>query len=64
MSAADDATKIEKEFASDSFARKEFRGETTLTFDSSRIREICFFARDSLGYDMLLDLSSVDNFET
>ncbi len=62
MSIAEDANKIEAAFASDSFLRKEFRGETTLTFDSSRIREICFFARDQLGYDLLLDISAVDNF--
>jgi len=64
MSAADDASKIEKEFASDTFARKEFRGETTLTFDAFRIRDLCFYARDVLGYDLLLDISAVDNFGT
>jgi NADH-quinone oxidoreductase subunit C len=64
MSAAEDAVKIEAEFASDTFARTEFRGETTLSFEASRIRDICFYARDLLGYDMLLDLSGVDNFGT
>jgi NADH-quinone oxidoreductase subunit C len=64
MSAAEDASKIEKEFASDTFARKEFRGETTLTFDASRIRDLSFYARDILGYDLLLDISAVDNFGT
>ena len=64
MSAAEDASKIEASFSSDSFHRTEFRGETTLTFDASRIRDICFYSRDQLGYDMLLDLSAVDNFGT
>jgi NADH-quinone oxidoreductase subunit C len=64
MSAAADASKIEQTFVSDTFLRKEFRGESTLAFDSSRIRDICFFARDQLGYDLLLDISGVDNFGT
>ena len=62
MSAAEDANKIGESFSSDKFLRTEFRGETTLTFDASRIRDICFYSRDLLGYDMLLDLSAVDNY--
>lgn len=62
MSAREDADKIVSGFASDNFTRTEFRGETTLSFDASRIRDICFHARDVLGYDMLLDISAVDNF--
>ncbi len=64
MSAAEDAVKIEAAFASDKFLRSEFRGETTLSFDASRLRDLCFFSRDQLGYDMLLDISAVDNFGT
>ena len=64
MSAAEDASKIEASFSSDSFARKEFRGETTLSFDAARLRDICFYSRDHLDYDMLLDVSAVDNFGT
>jgi len=62
MSSADDADKIEKNFASDTFIRKEFRGETTLSIEAPRIRDLCFYCRDQLGYDMLLDISSVDNY--
>jgi NADH-quinone oxidoreductase subunit C len=62
MSIAADADKIETTFVTDKFARKEFRGETTLSFEASRIRDIAFFSRDQLGYDMLLDVSAVDNF--
>ena len=64
MSAAEDASKIEASFSSDKFERKEFRGETTLIVDSTRIRDLCFYSRDQLGYDMLLDVSAVDNFGT
>ena len=40
----------------------EFRGEVTLSLgDASRIAEILECARTSLGFDMLLDVSSVDH---
>ena len=64
MSAVADADTIEKTFASDTFTRKEFRGETTLSFETSRIRDLCFYCRDQLGYDLLLDISAVDNYGT
>lgn len=41
----------------------EFRGEVTLQVsDSGRIPEVCRHAKDTLGFDMLLDLSSIDNY--
>ena len=41
----------------------EFRGEVTLVLrDPERITDICRHARDVLGFDLLLDLSSVDNY--
>jgi len=41
----------------------EFRGEATLRLaDAERIAEVCQHAKDKLGFDMLLDLSSVDNY--
>ena len=43
---------------------QEFRGEATLTVhDAEQITDVCLFARDSLGFDLLLDLSSVDEFD-
>ncbi|MCZ7635479.1 MAG: NADH-quinone oxidoreductase subunit C [Verrucomicrobia bacterium] len=40
----------------------EFRGELTVTLaNAERIVEVCAFAKTTLGFDMLLDLSSVDN---
>lgn len=40
----------------------EFRGELTVTLaNAERIVEVCEFAKASLGFEMLLDLSSVDN---
>ena len=41
----------------------EFRGEATLTLsDAERIAEVCEFAKKSLGFNMLLDISSIDNY--
>jgi NADH-quinone oxidoreductase subunit C len=41
----------------------EFRGEFTITLsDSERIAEVCDFAKKSLGFDLLLDVCSIDNY--
>ncbi len=41
----------------------EFRGETTLRLtDAARIAAVCAFAKSRLGFDLLLDLSGVDNY--
>lgn len=43
-------------------APTEFRGEVSLTVaDAERIADVCSFARKELGFDLLLDLSGVDN---
>jgi len=40
-----------------------FRGEETLAVaDPQGIVEVCRFARDSLGFDLLLDISSLDEY--
>jgi NADH-quinone oxidoreductase subunit C len=41
----------------------EFRGETTADVaDAERIVEVCEFAKQALGFDFLLDVSSVDQY--
>jgi len=41
----------------------EFRDEVTLKVaDAERIAEVCDFAKKSLGFNMLVDLSSIDNY--
>ncbi len=41
----------------------EFRGEVTLNIkDASRIAEVCSCAKNDLGFDYLVDISSVDNY--
>ena len=41
----------------------EFRGEFTLKLlDPEQITEVCAFAKNELGFDYLVDISSVDNY--
>jgi len=41
----------------------EFRGEITVTVvNPERIAEVCQHAKTALGFDLLIDLSSVDNY--
>ncbi|EEF60812.1 NADH-quinone oxidoreductase subunit C [Pedosphaera parvula] len=41
----------------------EFRGEVTIKIgDAERIAEVCAVAKKELGFDYLVDLSSVDNY--
>jgi NADH-quinone oxidoreductase subunit C len=41
----------------------EFRGETTLKIlDAERIAEVCAFAKSDLGFDYLVDITSIDNY--
>jgi NADH-quinone oxidoreductase subunit C len=41
----------------------EFRGEVTVILrDPGRIAEVCAFARDGLGCDYLIDITSIDNY--
>jgi NADH/F420H2 dehydrogenase subunit C len=40
--------------------QKESFGETTVTIDAARIREACVYARDELGFEMLVDLVATD----
>ncbi len=42
--------------------KTEFRDETTLLVERAQIHEICQFAKETLGYTYLLDISGVDNF--
>jgi NADH-quinone oxidoreductase subunit C len=41
----------------------EFRGELTVNIsDSQRIVEICEFSKTALGFDYLVDITSIDNY--
>jgi NADH-quinone oxidoreductase subunit C len=57
------ANQLREKFSDLLSAPAEFRGEATLTLsDPKRIAEVCRHAKTALGFDLLLDLSSVDNY--
>lgn len=63
MTASELAHKLKSQFGDLISEPSEFRGETTLKVsDPQRIAEVCAFAKESLGCDFLLDVSSVDNY--
>lgn len=61
MSCTDQVLQLRREFPDCVGEPAEFRGETTVEVGAAgRIEEVCRFARDTLGFDVLLDLTSVD----
>src|SRR5580765_5923765 len=55
--------KFQTQFGELVSAPAEFRGEVTITIaDAERIAEVCAFAKKDLGFDYLVDLSSLDNY--
>jgi NADH-quinone oxidoreductase subunit C len=63
MSALESANQLKARFGDLLSEPVEFRGEVTLkVLDAERIAEICECAKNSLGFNMLLDISSIDNY--
>jgi NADH-quinone oxidoreductase subunit C len=63
MSALDFATQLKAQFGELLSDPAEFRGEITLKVaDAERITEVCAFAKKSLGFNMLLDITGIDNY--
>lgn len=63
MIALEQADKLRAQFADLFRSPTEFRGETTLELtDATRIAEVCAFAKQSLAFDYLVDISSVDHY--
>jgi NADH-quinone oxidoreductase subunit C len=63
MSALDLALKLKAQFGDLISAPLEFRGEVTVKVtDAERIAELCTFAKASLAFNYLVDISSVDNY--
>jgi NADH-quinone oxidoreductase subunit C len=63
MSALDLAQKLKAQFGDLVSAPLEFRGEVTVSVtEAERIAEVCAFAKTSLDFDYLVDISSVDNY--
>jgi NADH-quinone oxidoreductase subunit C len=63
MKLSDVAETITSRFGGGVTGRTEFRGELTLSLQPDSLRPVCEFCRDELGFDFLLDISSIDNFE-
>ena len=63
MSPTDLALKLREKFGEVLSAPAEFRGEVTLVLsDAEQIANVCAFAKKELGFDYLVDVSSVDNY--
>jgi NADH-quinone oxidoreductase subunit C len=63
MTSLEFAQKIKARFGDLISEPAEFRGEVTLKVgDAEHIVEICEFAKKDLGFDYLVDISSVDNY--
>ncbi|MFZ4116012.1 MAG: NADH-quinone oxidoreductase subunit C [Chthoniobacterales bacterium] len=62
MNLSEAVSRLEEKYSSSILEKKEFRGEISLSLEQSRFYEICQFSRDELGFNMLLDISSVDHF--
>jgi NADH-quinone oxidoreductase subunit C len=64
MSAKQLAKKLKQQFEEIVSGPVEFRGELTVEVsDASQIAEVCRFAKESLGFDYLVDLTTIDNYE-
>jgi NADH-quinone oxidoreductase subunit C len=63
VSALEFAQKIKARFGDVISEPTEFRGEITLEIrNAERIVEVCEFAKKELGFNYLVDISSIDNY--
>ena len=63
MASLELAQQLQARFADVLTGPVEFRGEATIKLaDAARISEVCAFAKDSLSCDLLLDITSIDNY--
>ncbi|NNE91366.1 MAG: NADH-quinone oxidoreductase subunit C, partial [Verrucomicrobiales bacterium] len=58
----DAVNSLKDEFGSAILEEIEFRGESTVVVLSAKTKEILQYCRDNLGFDYLVDISSLDNF--
>jgi NADH-quinone oxidoreductase subunit C len=57
------ATQLKSKFGDILSGPTEFRGEITLKLaDAERVAEVCSFAKKELGFDYLVDITSIDNY--
>jgi NADH-quinone oxidoreductase subunit C len=63
MKLADVADSLGSRFGAAITNRREFRGELTFSLAPDALHQVCEFCRDELGFNFLLDISSLDHFE-
>lgn len=61
MTAAETATALQEKFAAGALTVSHFRGESTLVVPPGMIPAIMNYCKAELAFDLLLDISSVDN---
>jgi NADH-quinone oxidoreductase subunit C len=64
MTRADILTSLEAAFGSSSIRSTQFRGELTVFVDRERLAEVLGFARRDLGFDYLVDITTIDHAGT
>ena len=65
MTALETANQIKAKFGDLVSEPVEFRGEISVTIaEVGKIFDICSFAKKQLGFDFLVDITSVDNYGT
>ncbi|HEU6447951.1 MAG TPA: NADH-quinone oxidoreductase subunit C [Verrucomicrobiae bacterium] len=63
MSALESVQKLKATFGDLISEPTEFRGEITVKLaDAEKIAEVCEYAKRSLGFDFLVDITSIDNY--
>jgi len=63
VSNLDPANQLKAKFGDLISEPMEFRGEITVKLaDAEQIAEVCGFAKSKLGFDYLVDISSIDNY--
>lgn len=63
MNARDLAHRLRARFGELVSEPTEFRGEWTVRLsDAERVADVCRFAKETLGFDFLLDITSLDNY--
>lgn len=60
----DSVEKLAAKFGPAILEKKEFRGETSLTISAEVAHDFALFCRDALGFNYLIDVSTIDHFET
>lgn len=59
---AEDIKTLQGAFASSVISTREFRGEHTITVALSALRPVLEYCKNELGFNFLLDISSLDHF--